>query len=252
MTFAVVQRELTAPTADQLVTAFLGSSAVVDHDARRTARRGFGILAENLDRADAVAVAGKLESLGVPALAVPTHELPALPAPRGFKRADPGEASLDIHDALGRPLPVAWDRVVLVAVGEITHIRPQRDARVERMATSTDAATINHDYREIEGHDLTLEIVLEHPAQRWRAAADALLYNYLGPRRRARRLDNFPLLVADLLAHSPRAAINRGAANLSPDEPNTLRNVTRYASRLDFEKELIWLLWWSGRGAETA
>ncbi len=251
MTFAVVQRELTAPNAEQLIAAFRASPSIVDHDARRTVRRRFGILAENLSATEARNVAGTLDGLGVPAAAVDMDELPALPAARSFKRVDPVDEALTFYDALGRPQPLAWERVVLVAAGQIANIRVERTARIISMQSSHDfEADVVYEHRHVEEHDVALELVLENPSQRWRATADALLFNYLGPRRQARRFDNFPLLVADILQRAPRAAINRGCASLGGGEADPLRHITPYASRQDFEKELVWLLWWSGRGTQ--
>ena len=68
---------------------------------------------------------------------------------------------------------------------------------------------------------------------------DKLLFGTLGGRMKKEPVENFTLVVRDLLEHAPHALPNRGAFCLR-SEPTTLVD---YPSKNAFFEEITWILW---------
>jgi hypothetical protein len=250
MPYAVVQSDLAAPTEEQLIQAFGATSGLRAADARRTARYQFGVIAEGLVEDDARKLQQALMGLGVPAQAIDQVDLPMLPPPRSIQRIDCLAESLELYDVMGRAQMVAWDDVLLVALGDVGYVKEVPTPAVEAPRASLTRYGVNYTLggirpseigrQEVAATQWVLEVHTTVDSGRYQAKVSGLLFNYLGPRLTTKREANFRLVLEDLLRLAPHALINRGVNQWTQGA----RQVLAYNSRVAFEKELRWLRWW--------
>ncbi len=249
MPYAILQKNLSPPSAEQLKRAFRALPALTDADAALMARDAFGILVGGLSPDEAGKLLQALTSEGVEAEIVQQQDLPALEPAKKLKKADCSPSALTIYDQLGRPADVEWSNVLLLAAGSVSltefeRVQKQRTEfrivypRIPIPVTRTDVTT-----REVQNFRLVLEIFLDEPLARCHVDAREFQYDYLGPRLQHGRAQNFSILVADLHAYAPAALLSRGAQSIIEDPTKTFQ----YPSRHAFEEESIWLLWQAGR-----
>jgi len=216
-------------------------------DADVLAKDGFGVLVEKLPFNDAVAIQQELQARGVATYVVDQAELPKLPAAKVTRRIDCLDEHLVVHDALGRPRPLPWAKVRVVAAGfvmftEFRRVRQQYTIAVPGvggLGSFRPVVMTDFSDKEFQNARLLLELLVEADPPRYQAEARALQYTYLGARQAGTAAQNFVTLVRDLLGLAPGASLNRGAAAVAADPPRTFSYPTRHA----FEEETVWLLW---------
>ncbi len=245
MQWLVVQTDLIAPTSEQLVAAYEAVPSLVAGDAKRTARYSFGVLAENLPTDEAGNLVAALVKQGVPAAAINPADLPMLGQPMRQRRLECTDLELLMQDAMQRVSHVTWDHVDLVTVGDVATTSTRITTDVKRVAHGR---YVHHQvvpHTEIIGSNrVLLEVIAEGGQKRFQFEEEHMLFQHLKGRRLVNRRGNFVQTVLDLLAHAPRAVVNRGAAGLA-EHP---RRIQQYVNQVMFERENRWHLWWSRQG----
>ena len=249
MSFAVVQKSFEPPTAEQLRRAFRRIASLTDFDAGRLTEDAYGILAERLTRDEAWTLHTALADEGIDTAVVDAATLPELGTAKRFDRCEITRKSFGPADALGRPQPIGWDHVVLVAAGRVS-LRERRTVRGVGLAikhggrrqVGPRVVLTNTVRREVEHTTPVLDILIDIDPWRYQANGDEFRYTCLGERMQRDRAANFPLLVKELMARSPAAWANLGAKAIANDASKTYL----YPSRHAFEEEMIWLLWRQG------
>lgn len=242
MFWTVVQTDLIAPTTEQLIRAYEAVPSLVAGDAIRTARYSFGVLAENLPTDEAGNLVAALVRQGVPAAAVNPADLPILGQPTHCRRLQWTDHQLMLENAMQRPIEIAWDRLELVAVGDISMIGHRLVADVQRVAHGQydhlQVVPASVEYRQSR---VILELIADQGNLRFQFEEEHMAFPDLQGRRLVHRRGNFIQTVLDILQHAPRAVINRGAAGLS-GQPIRIQS---YPHPPMFDRENSWLLWWS-------
>ncbi len=242
MLWLVVQTELIAPTSEQLIRAYEAVPSLVAGDAKRTARYSFGVLAENLPTDEAGDLVAALVKQGVPAAAINPADLPVLAPPKRQRRLECTDLELLVQDAMQRVTHVMWDHVDLITVGHVATTTTRITTDVKRVAHGR---FVHHQVvptTEIIGEShVLLEVIGDGGSLRFQFEEEHMLFQHLKGRRLVNRRGNFVQTVLDLLAHAPRAVVNRGAAGLSENP----RRIQPYVNNVMFERESRWLLWWS-------
>src|SRR5947207_7614667 len=121
MTCSLLQTGSVAPTADQLKRAFKLLKTLTDADAVKLANEASGILMKNLIPVDAGVLQRALEAEGVPTEVVDAARLPPLADAKFIRRVEFQPQALVISDPLGRPVPVPWTHLALLAAGAVRH-----------------------------------------------------------------------------------------------------------------------------------
>jgi hypothetical protein len=245
MGYAILQAGLDIPPVDKLKRAFRSVPFLTDIDAYTLARDGYGILVKHLTSADASALQGALRVEGVETFLVEEDQLPVLPQSKLVHRSDCLPEALLIYDPLGRPFPLEWQHLMLIAAGRVQlrcSLRvesPNLFSKSGRNGFSTREERIRE---EVKDHWI-LELVLNRAVMRYILDADKFNFQYLGERRARSVEENFKLLVQDLVRYAPAAACNRGAFYLKQNQTLPFS----YPSQNAFNEELIWLLWRMGQ-----
>lgn len=211
----------------EVLTAVLGLHPA---DARGRVRYCGGILVEGVDEDTGRSVHEGLRALGVPTRLVPLPRLP--PAPRGFRAASLAR----VDDALIVRRPDTTSVVLLAPEVIAIHlhaIREQSGEAADRSATilggplsiladpgSPAAQGLSPRGRrllerlrepESDGLELHLTIHAREPIGPVRVPRDPFDYSGLGRQKQAHSLDNFLLLVEEVLAVAP-SALHRAQA----------------------------------------
>ncbi len=261
--YALLQKSLERPPIERLRVALGSVRGFAPADAPGLANDAFGILAKNLDAEQAAQFQQALEAQGIGVDIVAETALPKMPSTKFVRRLDLGEDALVIHDAIGRPVPVEWRHVALVAVGSVYTIEFARRETVApkagglfgtrrpgflRDVTSEEPLTVREvRTREQRAERWMLEIVLARAVARFSLEvgdAAPLLFRCLGEERTEDVAENLGRLVRQLAARAPQALQNRGAYFLR-QEPAT---VFSYPSKNAFYEEITWMLWRSLQG----
>ena len=248
MPYAIMQSGLEQPTSEQMQNAFRGVTGMAAVDARVFAKSAFGILAQGLtaDQAAAVKAGFTIQNFAVES--VDEREVPAMPPIRHVRRMDCTPEALLIYDPVGRPVPLAWKNILLIAAGSVVMAEFDRVEEVTKVPgydpyTGTRRATITTHYdQEKQRERWLLEIIIRGGSLRFSVnshEASAMLFQYLGDRQVQGFAGNFQLLVRDIIQYAPEAAQNRGAASIREQQPKPFQ----YANRKAFNEEIIWLLW---------
>jgi hypothetical protein len=243
--YAVLQKDGSRPGAEQIRRAFRSFSNLTDADAVRLAANAQGILLRNLSSDEARAFHRALQVEGVAAAMVPENELKLLPESKSLHRLTLTEQALEVYDLRGRPLPVPWNAIALVAAGAVRH--------VDIGLTQTERVTVQlnslfgiwpkktvESVRKVESESqLILEIVLAGGATRYELDAARFPFKYTLDRPEFSTLEKFVWLVREIATRATQAILNRGAS----DVRNGIQLVRGYPSRQAFTDEMIWLLW---------
>jgi len=242
--FAVLQCSLEIPEVEKLKRAFRSVKSLTESDAHTLANDAFGILVNNLSPQDAMSLQGALLAEGIRTAVVLQSDLPQLPPAKFVRRTDCLPEALMIYDPVGRTVPVPWSQVMLIAAGNV-RLADFAESKIVRPARASGYGFEPARYElpawgeeEMKFH-LLLEIVLSRSATRFQTQADKFLFLYLGERKQSGLLENFALLVQDLMKFAPQAMANRGAFFL---RENTTR-VFEYPSKHAFYEEMTWMLW---------
>lgn len=245
MPFAILQRDLTPPTLDQLKRAFRATNFLTEVDAHTLGSDAFGILVNNLTPENASMLQGTLQREGVATDIVDQRELPQLPATKFLQRVDCEPEALVLYDPLGRAFRLDWAHIMLLAAGSVRVVDFKRVTK-SSYVTRVDWQGAPHmeEVKEVStkeemNYRLLLEIVLTRAVGRYSVTAENFNFIGLGGRRTRNLPENFTLLVRELMKFAPNAMVNRGAACLREGSTETIS----YPSKNAFFEEIIWLLW---------
>jgi len=246
MPYAIVQKSLEAPPVQAMVEAFRALPQLTDIDAATMASDAFGILVRGLELADAGRLLQALHAAGIEAEMVDHKSLPPLPPPRPCRRAEPTPERFVPCDHLGRPQPVEWSHVILLAAGGVRGTEFKHTATEKVVPGSRYGARGGEPVTRVEHKDvakdtvrLTLEVFLDVAPGRYHIEAHRFNFAYLGDRLHDERTHNYVALVQDCLRHATGAVLNRGAAAQKRDP----RKLSTYPNKHAFEEEIVWLLW---------
>jgi len=244
-TYALLQQEAAAPTADQLKRAFRSLKRMTEVDALKVAREAYGILLRNLPLDEANMLQSSLAGEGVPTEIVDAAQLPRLPEARFVRRAELQSGAFVIFDPLGRPVPVGWPQIAVIAAGACRHFGMSQ-TRTERRVTTFDPIRGIHRRLEVEVRHkveddvpILLDLLLTGAAMRFQIEADQFQFKNLFDRPDLDQAGRVGLLIQRLSEHAPRAWLNRGAISL---RDGSAAPVT-YASKAALSEESVWLLW---------
>ena len=236
----LVQTSSVAPTVDQLKRAFKLLKALTEADAVKLANEACGILMKNLLPADAAVLQRALETEGVPTEVVDAARLPALPVAKFVRRAEFQPQALVISDPLGRPVPVPWPHVALLAAGAVRHfgVNVTRTEHTVKTIRGTKVVTdVRHNVE--DSAKLVLDIFLIGGAIRFQIEAEGFQFRYCFDRPDLNLPQKLGLLIQMLAGHTPSAILNRGATALRDGSPGA----AAYVSKAALFDESTWLLW---------
>lgn len=262
MSYAVVQKDLDAPSTEQLKNAFRGTAGLTEIDALSLGRDALGILARGFELELATGLQESLAREGIAAEVVEDASLPALPETFALSRLDCTPEALLVYDSLERVATLEWSEVWMIASGKVT-LQEFRDvplptpevdyadlipSQIRSLAYNKHHGYIRRVFSKTteEAHDRhLLEIFLTGGSIRYSINADKapLLFAYLTDRRTGDFSKNFNLVVQDLVRHAPHAALNRGANFVAEN----IEQPFFYPNKIAFYHEIIWLLWQASR-----
>ena len=253
--YALLQQTLEPPAIDALKRAFAAVRCLVASDAHGVANDAYGILVRDLEAEDAYKLQGALRTEGVETEILAMALLPAVPSTKYVRRIEFGPDVLLLYDPIGRPVPVEWRYLMLIAAGNVlvnrTIRRPPATSSITGSGSGLGPWDLEGDdgsawsrrteLREERAQELTLELVLTNGVARFSLMADGaspLLFRCLGDRQSPDPFQNFQLVVDELAKASPRALLNRGAWSLRQTPPTLFA----YPSKNAFFEEIIWML----------
>ena len=250
--YSLLQQSLDVPGIEQLKRAFTSVRCLVDSDAHGVANDAYGILVRDLDAEDAHRLQGALRVEGVETELVAMPLLPSIPPTKYVRRIQFGPDVLLIYDPIGRPVPIEWRHLMLIAAGNVLMNRLARRAvpgSAADLLTGSSAWNLGGDrselgaarteVREERGLELTLELVLTNGVARFSLESSApVIFRCLGERQTNDLGENFRLLVHDLAQAAPKAMLNRGAWFLRQSPPTLFE----YPSKNAFFEEIIWMM----------
>jgi hypothetical protein len=222
--YALLQETLEPPGIEPLKRAFTAVRCLVDSDAHGLANDAYGILVRDLTAEDAHRLQGALRVEGIGTELIPVPSLPQIPPTKFVRRIEFGPDMLLLYDPIGRPVPIEWRHLLLIAAGRIPA------GRIPAFGSTRGTEP-----------ELMLEVVLTHGVARFSLAVDGVspvLFRCLGERQGAGLNENFHRLIAALAQASPKAMLNRGAWFLRQSPPTWFD----YPSKNAFFEEVIWML----------
>ena len=253
MAYAVMQKGPQAPTAEQLKTAYRSVSGIPAVDAARLTQDVFGVLARGLQGDQAAALQAALLAQGLPSEVADESSLPVLGPGKTLRRLEFTPEALMIFDPVGRKFPVEWAHIAVIAAASVQ--QPSFDrTRKERVEEKikfhglmpVKVRTVKVEYVSHESAEQThrAEIVLTRGVARYTIESENFLYALtLGEKAQKNVSADFPLLLRELKAHAPLAALSRGASALLAQPPSTVS----YPRHKLLEEEVVWMLWSAGR-----
>jgi hypothetical protein len=175
--------------------------------------------------------------------------LPRLPEARFVRRAELQSEALVVFDSLGRPVPVNWPQIALIAAGACRHFGMSQ-TRTEQRVMAFDPIHGIHRRVEVDVRHkveddvpILLDVILAGAAMRFQIEADQFQFKHLFDRPDLDRAGKMGLLIQRLGEHAPQAWLNRGAVNLRDGSAAPVI----YASKAALFDESIWLLWRQAR-----
>jgi hypothetical protein len=243
--YAVLQKDISRPVADQMRRAFRSFNNLTDADAIRLAANAQGILLRHLSSDEARAFHRALVAEGVDAAMVAERDLELLPPGKSLHRLSLTEQALEVYDLLGRAQPIPWADLAVVAAGSVRHVEISV-TQTERTGVGLHPAfgvwpkKSTESVRKVESDaQLILEFVLARGAARYELDAAQFPFKYAVDRAGLTTREKFVWLVREIGNRATRAILNRGAT----DVRNGVDLVRGYPSRQAFADEMIWLLW---------
>ena len=244
--FAVLLNTSVRPSVEQLKRAFHTFHNLTAADAVRLAGGAHGILLHGASRDAARAFQAALQVEGVAATVVSEASLPGLPPGVALHRVQLSPEALIIYDVLGRPQPVGWPRVGLIAAAAVRHFELTRSRRDGRAVGETNfmsrmlAKKSPDPAHSLEADSqLILEIVLTEGTSRYQITAAEFPFKYVINRPRLTTAAKFGWLVREICRHAPGALLNHGAACLRDGQDV----VPEYINPQMLADEMVWLLW---------
>ncbi len=249
--YALLQRSLEIPGIEQLKKAFTAVRCLVDADAAGLANDAYGILVRDLNAEDAYRLQGALQTVGIETELLPVNLLPVVPPTKYVRQVGFGPDALLIFDPIGRPFPVEWRHLMLIAAGNLLTTQFNRRAASNSVGIRRWNPGMNRphgmeeperiDVREERAWTMTLELVLTRGVARFSlmvAGSAGALYRCLEERQTGDPRENLRLLVERLAQASPQAMLNRGAWSLRQSPPTLFE----YPSKNAFFEEMIWMM----------
>jgi len=257
--YALLQESLAIPPVDGLRRAFESIRRLTSADAPTLAKDAYGILVKNLPAQDATVLHRALKAEGIATELVPEKLLPQLPPTKYVRQLGFGADCLLIQDPLGRPIPIEYRNLRILAAGEVESTQFQRQGssisssvprhfptsplrlELEELDRDRDTRT-----REVRARKHLLELIVGQGVARFTIEADTdahLLFQVLGDRRTPDFMNNLALLVREVSTAAPSVILNRGAYALRADPPTSFF----YPTRNTLNEELIWILWQAAR-----
>lgn len=167
MPFAIMQKELLAPSVEHLARAFRSLPNLTALDAQTAANDAFGILWRGLDVEGASAMQDALMNQSIEVEVIEESELPVLPPSKVIKQIEFLPAQLSMYDPMGRVFALPWSDLMVIAAGNV-HLRDYRKAAY----SPAEAAQHNDAPRGHEKLHLMLELVLAGGVARYSMIAD--------------------------------------------------------------------------------
>jgi hypothetical protein len=245
--FAVLQKDPSSPTAEQLKSAFRSFSNLTDADAVRLAVGAHGILMrhENHDAARAFQLA--LQAEGVATALVSEDDLPKLPEGKVLQRLELSPQALVVFDLLGRPTSIPWPEVALLAagaVGDIEVSRTQTERTVLRFSPLFGVwpkKVTDNRSKVAADTQLVLDILLTGTTTRYQIDAARFPFKYVLDQPELSTAEKYIWLVREFCRHATAATLNGGARWLRAGH----ERVPGYVNRQALTDEIIWLLWYN-------
>jgi hypothetical protein len=235
MPFAIMQRELLAPSVEQLARAFRSLAKLTALDAQTAANDAFGILWRGLDVEEASALQDGCMKQSIEVEVVEESELPVLPPSKVIKQIEFLPEHLSMYDPMGRIFTLPWSDLMLIAAGNVR----RRDYKAKAAHSPAEAAHNNEGGRGDDKMHLMLELVLAGGVARYSMIADEFVFNHLGARLTKEIARNFELVVRELSEYAPHAGQNRGTFLICQNE----KEIFIYPNKAAFFEEITWLLW---------
>ena len=243
--FAVLQKDFSSPTAEQLKRAFRSFITLTDADAVRLAVGAHGILMrhENHDVARAFHLA--LQAEGIATAVVSEHDLPKLPEGKALHRLELSPQALVVFDLLGRATSIPWPEVALIgagAVGDIEVSRTNTERTVLRFSPVFGVwpKKVTESRRQVSADtQLVLEILLADMTTRYQIEAARFPFKYVIDQPELSTVEKYIWLVREFCRHATGAKLNGGARWLRAGN----ERVPGYVNRQALTDEIIWLLW---------
>src|SRR5688572_21658146 len=171
MPFAIMQKELLAPSVEHLARAFRSLPNLTALDAQTAANDAFGILWRGLDVEGASAMQDALMKQEIEVEVVEESELPVLPPSKVIKQIEFLPAQLSMYDPMGRTFTLPWRDLMVIAAGNVR----LRDYKA-KAHTPAEAAHHNEGTRIDDKLHLMLELVLAGGVARYSMIADEFVF----------------------------------------------------------------------------
>jgi hypothetical protein len=204
-------------------------------DAAAVCARAGGMLADNLDPAQASALVAALQALGEPCFAVPAAEVVPLPRAVPIHAAQLSPTDLGPLDTVGRPQEAPWEKAIALVLAAVPVVEAQRKVVHHRAplggmalagavgfglagavagkaldrALGTEQRTVSKTDRHV-----WLDVVFLHPLRRYRIESGKFDYSVLGKQLATTGANNVQTLARRFLAYAPHVRTNVNAAEL--------------------------------------
>jgi len=213
-------------------------------DVQARVVRGQGVLAEGMEHGQAKLLAQWLQAIGVPVLVVSREQLLAYPEVAVVRRAQL-DASQATFETRGGSITFPWSDVWLVSC-----VRMKRKSRrvkttgpigsvVGPMGATSGVRTTRREVVQTK-RVRVLDLFCTDPPAHLRIEEDHFLYDCLPDElKKSSRMQNFPLLVKEIVRLSPNAHVGPGIDRLLSEE--SLARLTFNSDR-DLDRYLFWLV----------
>lgn len=236
------------------------AEGLVYGDATRAVRTCTGILARNLPYDEATRIANELTANGVGCFVLAMADFYNPPDARVIMGVDLSPEAFGAMDLYGRVRPVPWSDVMLLCLGHIAEERRERftlgDQTADRVQTASTVIGLGlglgvlglarPSSQELPknqvkvGAKYVLDVFAYGPAEgHWRIEHNGFNYSCLGPSRRERAEENFPVLVNEIVQRATSSYCNRGLNAFLGSLPE---RAYTYDGIRHFDEESLWLL----------
>lgn len=229
---------------------------IPQQDALHEAKRGWGVIAENVDAATAEQLTAALEKNGLGAKTIPAEKIPKPKAPHLIQKMDILDGGWEIEVKPGDRRVIPWNLIALFAASTTS----QTTTRTTTITTGPSAGEqlakfgimmatgipipmkkkkteiVKTTEKDLLFH---LDIFLTSPFLRLRLEPATIDYSFLREQKEMSALVNFRRMFEDMTTRAPKALLNHGARVLKNREPVSKMG---YGSESDLEKECRWLL----------
>lgn len=243
--FAVLQREFSSPSAEQLKRAFSSFSHLTDADAVRLAVNARGILMRQLNRDSARAFLRALEAEGVNAAMVAEDELPRLPEAKSLRHVEITPQAIIVYDLLGRTTAIDWNSIAFIVVGavrqhELAKTQTERTVLGFNPLTGLQPKAVMETGHKVEWDSrLVLEMLLAGDGARYQIEAAEFPFKYVIDDPKLSTPEKFVWLVREICRHTPQAILSGGTRAIHDGRDFVLE----YDTRQMMADEMVWLLW---------